>query len=91
MKEATKIINHEGKSLDFKKYIPVKKAALLSREHGFAGRLQIQHTIKTKKDEITHSFYTINEQNKVISAIFPYQNLFVQSLLYNRIPSKTKQ
>ena len=75
MEITTKIMQGDAIILEIDNYLEPERATLLARECGIDGRLRIEHAISDSSEEIIYSQYTINEKNKIISALYPYRYL----------------
>ena len=80
MEVITKVLQKDKLLLEIEDYVDPKKAALLVRERGIVGRLEIRHFIIDQNNETIYSLYGLNEKNKITSAIFPHSRPIAEDL-----------
>lgn len=84
MKERTIIMQKWKKIIQHPYYLSVKKAITLGRANGLQERLEIQHWYGENDEEVMISLYSINQDDKIVGAIFPCLHL-VRHLVFEEI------
>lgn len=88
---STKITEKKGIMMQFDYHIPVSIALNHAREKGLSGRLEIQHLANGVNQDVVLSMYIISEENKMLSAVFPFPRLFSDLTFDKVITPKAKE
>ncbi len=69
--EATNIIKNEALVKRLSGYIPVHKAIHLARMFGVTGKFEVHYIMHNESERYIISASYVNEENKIISIIYP--------------------
>lgn len=75
MKESTNIYKNGILVLKMDEYIPVSDTVRVARSNGIKGRFEIKHKLIATSDRSINTFYIINERDKTVCCLFPFEIL----------------